>query len=107
MCLVLRALGKPFHPECFVCPACQKSLDGIPFTVSKENVAYCLGNKQTLLKNKCENVRCLDCYHEQFSPRCAVCLKAIAPSGSETEVARVIAMNKSYHVNCMFIKCCI
>ncbi|CAD5212700.1 unnamed protein product [Bursaphelenchus okinawaensis] len=80
---ILRALGKPFHPDCFVCPSCQKSLDGIPFTVSKENVAYCL-----------------DCYHERFSPRCAVCLKAIAPSANETEVARVIAMDKSYHVGC-------
>jgi hypothetical protein len=80
---ILRALGKPFHPECFVCPSCQKSLDGIPFTVSKENVAYCL-----------------DCYHERYSPRCAVCLKAIAPSGNEVEVARVIALDKSFHVDC-------
>jgi hypothetical protein len=59
---ILRALGKAFHPECFSCPSCQKSLDGIPFTVDKENCAYCL-----------------DCYHERFSPRCAACLKVIAP----------------------------
>jgi hypothetical protein len=83
---ILRAIGKAFHPECFVCPGCTKSLDGIPFTLDKENKPYCL-----------------DCYHERFSPRCAVCLKAIAPSGSETEVARVIAMDKSYHVDCY---CC-
>lgn len=80
---ILRAMGKPWHPECFACPACSKSLDGIPFTVDKEGQPYCL-----------------DCYHERFSPRCAVCLKAIAPSGNETEVARVIAMDRSYHVDC-------
>lgn len=66
---ILRALGKAFHPECFSCPSCQKSLDGIPFTVDKENQAFCL-----------------DCYHERFSPRCAACLKVIAPQGNETEV---------------------
>jgi len=81
---ILRALGKAFHPECFVCPVCAKSLDGIPFTVdSKSNQPYCL-----------------DCYHERFSPRCAVCLKAIAPASNETEVARVIAMDRSYHMEC-------
>ncbi|CAK5075349.1 unnamed protein product [Meloidogyne enterolobii] len=57
---ILRALGKAFHPECFVCPTCQKSLDGIQFTVDSENSAYCL-----------------DCFHERFSPRCASCLKVI------------------------------
>lgn len=80
---ILRALSKAFHPECFSCPSCQKSLDGIPFTVDKENQAYCL-----------------DCYHERFSPRCAACLKVIAPNGTETEVARVIAMDRSYHLDC-------
>uniref|UniRef100_A0A914N5N6 LIM zinc-binding domain-containing protein n=1 Tax=Meloidogyne incognita TaxID=6306 RepID=A0A914N5N6_MELIC len=80
---ILRALGKAFHPECFVCPTCQKSLDGIQFTVDSENSAYCL-----------------DCFHERFSPRCASCLKVIAPSGNETEVARVIAMDRSYHLDC-------
>jgi len=80
---ILRALGKAFHPDCFVCPTCVKSLDGIPFTMDKANQAYCL-----------------DCYHERFSPRCAVCLKAIAPIGNETEVARVIAMDRSYHLEC-------
>ncbi|KAI6194724.1 Zyxin [Aphelenchoides besseyi] len=86
---ILRALGQAFHPECFTCPGCQKSLDGIPFTVSKENVAYCL-----------------DCYHERFSPRCAACLKAIAPTGNETEVARVVALDKSYHVSCYVCEDC-
>lgn len=44
---ILRAMNKAFHPDCFVCPACSKSLDGIPFTVDKCNETYCL-----------------ECYHE-------------------------------------------
>lgn len=36
----------------------------------------------------------------RFSPRCAVCLKSIAPTENETEVARVIAMDRSFHIDC-------
>jgi len=80
---ILRAMGKAFHPECFVCPLCTKSLDGTPFTVDQQGTPYCL-----------------ECYHERFSPRCAVCLKAIVPAPGETEVARIVAMDRSYHVAC-------
>ncbi|KAE9548813.1 hypothetical protein FO519_007983 [Halicephalobus sp. NKZ332] len=80
---ILRAMGKAFHPECFTCPVCIKSLDGTPFTVDQQGVPYCL-----------------ECYHERFSPRCAVCLKAIIPAQGETEVARIVAMDRSYHVQC-------
>uniref|UniRef100_A0A7E4UNU4 LIM domain-containing protein n=2 Tax=Panagrellus redivivus TaxID=6233 RepID=A0A7E4UNU4_PANRE len=80
---ILRAMGKAFHPECFACPSCTKSLDGIPFTVDPQGVPFCL-----------------DCYHERFSPRCAVCLKSIVPTPGETEVARIVAMDRSYHVAC-------
>uniref|UniRef100_A0AC34QJE6 LIM zinc-binding domain-containing protein n=1 Tax=Panagrolaimus sp. JU765 TaxID=591449 RepID=A0AC34QJE6_9BILA len=80
---ILRAMGKAFHPECFSCSACTKSLDGTPFTVDPSGAPYCL-----------------DCFHERFSPRCAVCLKAIVPSAGETEVSRIVAMDRSYHVAC-------
>jgi hypothetical protein len=80
---ILRAMGKAFHPECFACPSCTKTLDGIPFTVDPQGTPYCL-----------------DCYHERFSPRCAICLKAIVPQAGQTEVARIIAMDRSYHLTC-------
>ncbi|GFS10849.1 lipoma-preferred partner-like protein [Elysia marginata] len=80
---LLRATGKPYHPECFTCVVCGKSLDGIPFTVDATN-----------------QIHCIEDFHKKFAPRCCVCQKPIMPDPGQEETVRIVAMDKSFHVDC-------
>lgn len=80
---LLRATGKPYHPACFTCVVCGKSLDGVPFTVDATN-----------------QIHCIEDFHRKFAPRCCVCHKAIMPEKGLEETVRVVAMDRSFHVDC-------
>lgn len=80
---ILRATGKPFHPECFCCIACKKNLDGIPFTVDASN-----------------KIHCIECFHEKYAPKCYICHQSITPEPGQEETVRIVAMDRSFHVNC-------
>ncbi|KAK4316880.1 hypothetical protein Pmani_012010 [Petrolisthes manimaculis] len=80
---ILRATGKPYHPQCFTCVVCSKSLDGIPFTVDASN-----------------QIHCIDDFHKKFAPRCTVCKEPIMPEPGKDETVRVVALDRSFHVNC-------
>lgn len=80
---ILRATGKPYHPRCFTCVACGKSLDGIPFTVDAMN-----------------QIHCIEDFHKKFAPRCCVCELPIMPEEGEEETVRVVALDRSFHVKC-------
>ncbi|XP_053968659.1 lipoma-preferred partner homolog, partial [Anastrepha ludens] len=80
---ILRATGKPYHPQCFTCIICGHSLDGIPFTVDATNQNYCISD-----------------FHKKFAPRCCVCLEPIMPETGEEETVRVVALDRSFHFGC-------
>ncbi|XP_059143329.1 lipoma-preferred partner homolog [Physella acuta] len=80
---LLRATGKPYHPDCFTCVVCGKSLDGIPFTVDATN-----------------QIHCIEDFHKKFAPRCCVCQRPIMPDAGQDETVRIVAMDKSFHVGC-------
>ncbi|KAL7031162.1 hypothetical protein ACKWTF_006919 [Chironomus riparius] len=80
---ILRATGKPYHPSCFTCVVCGKSLDGIPFTVDATN-----------------KIHCIEDFHKRFAPRCSVCKLPIMPEPDKEETIRVVALDRSFHINC-------
>ncbi|XP_039967607.1 LIM domain-containing protein A [Bactrocera tryoni] len=80
---ILRATGKPYHPQCFTCIICGNNLDGIPFTVDATNQNYCIAD-----------------FHKIFAPRCCVCMEPIMPKPGEEETVRVVALDRSFHFEC-------
>ncbi|XP_022246181.1 lipoma-preferred partner homolog [Limulus polyphemus] len=80
---ILRATGNPYHPECFKCVVCGKCLDSVPFTVDATNQIYCI-----------------DDFHKKFAPRCCVCKQPIMPEPDLQETVRVVALDRSFHVDC-------
>ncbi|XP_074655205.1 zyxin-like isoform X2 [Tubulanus polymorphus] len=80
---ILRATGKPYHPQCFTCVVCAKSLDGIPFTVDATN-----------------QIHCIEDFHRKFAPRCHSCHQPIMPEANKDETVRIVAMDRSFHIQC-------
>ncbi|KAH8385429.1 hypothetical protein KR009_002221 [Drosophila setifemur] len=80
---ILRATGKPYHPQCFTCVVCGKSLDGLLFTVDATNQNYCITD-----------------FHKKFAPRCCVCKHPIMPETGQEETVRVVALDRSFHLEC-------
>ncbi|KAG9508788.1 Lipoma-preferred partner-like protein, partial [Fragariocoptes setiger] len=80
---ILRATGKAYHPDCFRCEVCNKVLDNVPFTVSTDG-----------------KIHCIEDFHKKFAPKCSVCLGPIVPEPDKQETVRVVALDRSFHVDC-------
>ncbi|MGH0180154.1 UNVERIFIED_CONTAM: hypothetical protein FKN15_003650 [Acipenser sinensis] len=86
---ILRAMGKAYHPHCFTCVVCSRCLDGVPFTVDATS-----------------QIHCIEDFHRKFAPRCSVCGKAIMPERGQEETVRIVALDRSFHVNCYMCEDC-
>ncbi|MBN3301632.1 TRIP6 protein, partial [Amia calva] len=86
---ILRAMGKVYHPRCFCCVVCGRCLDGVPFTVDATS-----------------QIHCIEDFHRKFAPRCSVCGQAIMPEPGQEETVRIVALDRSFHVNCYMCEEC-
>ncbi|XP_069506412.1 zyxin isoform X2 [Ambystoma mexicanum] len=80
---MLRATGNAYHPQCFTCVMCGKSLEGAPFIVDQGNQPHCVED-----------------YHRKYAPRCSVCGEPIMPETGKEETVRVVALEKNFHMKC-------
>ncbi|XP_040043928.1 LIM domain-containing protein 1 [Gasterosteus aculeatus] len=81
--MILQARGKSYHPSCFRCVLCRRSLEAEPFTADTDNRVYCV-----------------DDYHRVRAPLCAACRVPILPTEGSTESIRVVSFEKNYHAEC-------
>nr|CAH8829720.1 unnamed protein product [Trichobilharzia regenti] len=80
---ILSALDKKWHPECFVCTICKRTLADQSFHVKNEDPF------------------CANCWKENFQPRCATCNKIIDPC------EQYMTYNeRAYHKNCFTCASC-
>ncbi|XP_066537228.1 thyroid receptor-interacting protein 6 isoform X2 [Hoplias malabaricus] len=86
---ILRAMGKAYHPRCFTCVVCGCCLDGVPFTVDATS-----------------QIHCIEDFHRKFAPRCSVCSQPIMPEPGQEETVRIVALDRSFHVNCYVCEEC-
>uniref|UniRef100_A0AAV2KMP9 LIM zinc-binding domain-containing protein n=1 Tax=Knipowitschia caucasica TaxID=637954 RepID=A0AAV2KMP9_KNICA len=86
---ILRAMGKAYHPRCFTCVVCNSCLDGVPFTVDATS-----------------QIHCIDDFHRKYAPRCSVCNGPIMPEPGQEETVRIVALDRSFHVNCYVCEEC-
>lgn len=86
---ILRAMGKAYHPRCFTCVVCSCCLDGVPFTVDATS-----------------QIHCIDDFHRKYAPRCSVCGDPIMPEPGQEETVRIVALDRSFHVNCYICEEC-
>ncbi|XP_070785944.1 thyroid receptor-interacting protein 6 [Enoplosus armatus] len=86
---ILRAMGRAYHPRCFTCVVCNCCLDGVPFTVDATS-----------------QIHCIDDFHRKYAPRCSVCGEPIMPEQGQEETVRIVALDRSFHVNCYICEEC-
>uniref|UniRef100_A0A8C6TDZ8 LIM zinc-binding domain-containing protein n=1 Tax=Neogobius melanostomus TaxID=47308 RepID=A0A8C6TDZ8_9GOBI len=86
---ILRAMGKAYHPRCFSCVVCNCCLDGVPFTVDATS-----------------QIHCIEDFHRKYAPRCSVCSEPIMPEPGQEETVRIVALDRSFHVNCYICEEC-
>lgn len=86
---LLKGKDQFYHPECFRCVACGKTLAGLPFTANEANDIYCIED-----------------YSRKYMPKCWGCKQLIIPPPGEVEVVRIIAMDHSFHIECFKCEDC-
>ena len=86
---LVKAAGKFYHPDCFRCKECDKTLDGSKFISDTSN-----------------NVLCIPCHQIRYCPRCAACDRWITKVNAEGEIVHVVAMGKTFHVECYTCEDC-
>ncbi|KAG9353132.1 hypothetical protein JZ751_017708 [Albula glossodonta] len=86
---VIRALGRAYHPACFVCTTCGRPIGEERFAQGEVGEVYCLPD-----------------YYRKYAPRCSVCQQMIVPGEDGTDSYTVECLGRSFHEDCYRCEIC-
>ncbi|XP_059079452.1 LIM domain-containing protein 1-like isoform X2 [Tigriopus californicus] len=81
--------GSSYHPDCFSCQVCKKTLVNLPFVSDDKHQIYCPED-----------------WNKKKAAKCAFCKKAIVPKNGQKTASRLRAMGKDYHPECFQCEDC-
>ncbi|XP_043355873.1 filamin-binding LIM protein 1 isoform X1 [Dermochelys coriacea] len=79
---IVRALGNGYHPECFMCSVCGRSIGDESFAMNDQN-----------------EVHCVDDFYRKYASICSVCETPIIPQEGK-DAYRIECMGRSFHESC-------
>jgi len=86
---IMKVSGSLFHPDCFTCTVCQKSMVGVPFSLDDDKKIYCAED-----------------YQRKHASICSACSQPILPRAGETSAPRLRAMGRDFHPACFKCQDC-
>ncbi|XP_066493425.1 filamin-binding LIM protein 1 [Tiliqua scincoides] len=85
---LVRALGSTYHPECFTCVACGRSIGDEAFTVDEEM-----------------GVHCLQDFYRKYASVCCACQEPIIPSPGR-DAYQIVCLGRHFHEDCYRCEVC-
>ncbi|XP_077116541.1 filamin-binding LIM protein 1-like [Ranitomeya variabilis] len=79
---IVRALGGSYHPECFTCVVCNRTIADESFAVDEYN-----------------DVHCAEDYYRKYAPICTSCRQPIIAKNGQDSY-KIECMGHNYHENC-------
>ncbi|KAJ8260215.1 hypothetical protein GJAV_G00178430 [Gymnothorax javanicus] len=86
---VIRALGRAYHPPCFVCVTCSRPIGEEKFAQGEVGEVYCLPD-----------------YYRKYAPQCRVCQQLIVPLEDGRDSFTVECLGHSFHEDCYRCEVC-
>ncbi|KAM9860358.1 filamin-binding LIM protein 1 [Aulostomus maculatus] len=87
--VVIRALERPYHLNCFTCTTCKQQIGEQRFAQGEVGEVYCLPD-----------------YYRKYAPKCGACNQLIIPKEDGTDSYHVQCLGRSYHENCYRCEVC-
>ncbi|XP_075762905.1 filamin-binding LIM protein 1 isoform X7 [Pelodiscus sinensis] len=85
---IVRALGNGYHPECFTCSVCCRSIGDGSFALDDQN-----------------EVHCVDDFYRKYASVCGACETPIVPQGGQ-DAYRIECLGRHFHETCYRCETC-